>query len=988
MRLRLFLFVFLFLAVTLFADPTLLSQVVNAGFEDATFAGWGWYTRARASYSSETQNPHSGFRCVVFTNESPLEPEVYGRLYQGVPVLPGIEYELSAWVWGEEVAPGIHFTDWNSYTLNIPEGSYDWRRIFTRFTTKDDQNGLNLGINIVNTCKALGVDDIELRMIGIPFRARGFSGSLIIRGRIVGDSTEAQLLVAIHSCTLSNASIEAVIRGEDAVLFQKKVRLKKGRKNLEWKWNSGDIEERSLECRVRITDSRGRTLCSATKNIEKLGSNLSKELNNLESRLMDLEILLDKCKSGGIATDYPITAKTLLEQFIPLTREDLQKNEVARADFAIKDLTQSLDKAFYDLKEYLRDSTLVPRVRRYKTPETLPLAIQGASFIGDRTESGGQISRGPVFFCGYGHFGQVQKDISRFPDYGVNIIQIEIGPSAVLISESNVSLEMVKSYQKVLDEAAEHNVAVNILLSPHYFPQWAFNKWPHLSKGGGGFLGYCVNSPEAKQVVEKFLRTVIPYFRGKPALHSLCLSNEPVYDRAAGCDDTKKLWKEYLTRIHGNIVALNNAYGTNYNSFDEVSIPGNDAYDAPRFYDYCIFNQERFSGWHKWMADIIHEMAPEIPVHAKAMSLALSWRHSIAWGVDPEMFGELSEINGNDCWIAPVPNRTEDGWAMDWHNHNMSYDLQRSLFLKPIFDSENHPTIDRSTYYVPPEHFRAVLWQGAVHGESATTLWVWERTFDRNYDFYGNVMDRPGCAREVGTTCLDLNRFAEEVTALQNAKAPAAILFSIASVARDSAYLPAVRKIYEGLNFCGVKIDFISEKQIASGKGKQYKMIIFPASNHVKESTFEVAGNLVKNKRLVLMGECLGKDPYGRPFSEKKISRIKSKSLMLDTLTTDTQQLGLLLGRELESLNALSEFSVIDVSKNAPAWGVEWLPAETGGKTVVNLINLLGKTIEVEIRFKGKPVEAENLLSLGGREKVRRLEPLIPVLALIKKERP
>ncbi|MBN1899742.1 beta-galactosidase [Candidatus Sumerlaeota bacterium] len=972
--------------VPLFGDTGLTSPIANAGFEDASFAGWGWYARARAIYLSDTKNPHSGNRCVVFTNESPLAPEVYGRLYQGAPVLPGIEYELSAWVRGEEVASGIHFTDWNSYTLNVPEGTYDWRRIFTRFKTKEDQNGLNLGINVVNTCKALGVDDIELRPVGIPFRGMGFSASLIVQGRIIGDRTEAPLVIAIHTCALSNATIEATIRSGDTVLFQEKERLKRGKRTLEWKWNSGDVEERTLECCVRVTNDLGILICSASKKIEKLGSNLSKELNNLETRLKELDVLIDKCKSKGIAVDYPMTAKTLLGQFIPLAREDIQKNEMARADFAIRDMTQSLNEAFFHLNEYLRDPSQAPNFQRYVTSKTSPLSIEGTSFIGDRNDSRGQSGRGPVFFCGYGHFGQVQKDIPLFPDYGVNIIQIEIGPSAVLISENEVTLERVEAYEKVLDEAAKHNVAVNILLSPHYFPQWAFNKWSHLSKGGGGFLGYCVDAPEAKQVIEKFLRIVIPHFQGKPALHSLCLSNEPIFDRAAGCDNTKNMWKEYLARIHGNIGNLNKAYGADYKSFEDVSIPGNDHYNAPQFYDYCIFNQERFSGWHKWMAEIIHEMAPEIPVHAKAMSLALSWRHSIAWGVDPEMFGELSQINGNDCWIAPVPNRTEEGWAMDWHLHNMSYDLQRSLFLKPIFNSENHPTIDRSTYYVPPEHFRAVLWQGAIHGESATTIWVWERTFDRNYDFYGNVMDRPGCAQEVGRTCLDLNRFADEVTALQNVKAPVAILFSIASVARDSAYLGSVRKTYEALNFCGVKIDFISEKQIASGKGDYYKMIIFPSSDHVKKSTFDAAGNLADKKRLVLLGDCLGMDSYGCPFPEEKISRIKSKALILDAAATDTQKIGFILRKELEALEALPEISVIDVSKNVPVWGVEWLPVQIKDKTYVNMVNLLGKPIEIEIRCKGKVRGAVNLLSLGGVANVGKLEPLVPVLARIKDE--
>ena len=45
----------------------------------------------------------------------------------------------------------------------------------------------------------------------------------------------------------------------------------------------------------------------------------------------------------------------------------------------------------------------------------------------------------------------------------------------------------------------------------------------------------------------------------------------------------------------------------------------------------------------------------------------------------------------------------------------------------PVFNSENHVIFDREMRYIPPEHVRAALWQEAIHGQSATTIWVWER---------------------------------------------------------------------------------------------------------------------------------------------------------------------------------------------------------------------------------------------------------------------
>ena len=71
--------------------------------------------------------------------------------------------------------------------------------------------------------------------------------------------------------------------------------------------------------------------------------------------------------------------------------------------------------------------------------------------------------------------------------------------------------------------------------------------------------------------------------------------------------------------------------------------------------------------------------------------------------------------------------------------------------------------------FVPARHIRATLWQAAAHGQSATTSWVWERTFDPKSDFAGSIMHRPACAEAVGVVNYDLNRAALEITAIPQA---------------------------------------------------------------------------------------------------------------------------------------------------------------------------------------------------------------------------
>jgi len=955
------------------AASDLVPTIADPGFENGA-AGWGWQVMgAQASYELSTANPHSGKHCLVFHSNSGIAPNVYGRLSTTVNVIPSARYELSCWARGEDVGSGAgstHITDWSSYMLDLPTGTFGWKKVSTEFTTGAGQQAINLGINVTNKCKTLAIDDIDLRPIGGQLQGKGISGIILTKPRVVGHDSPVPVCVLADVSSTNPVAIEISLSANGRQIAHNRSSLAVGKNKIDWEWDSGKLPFGKYKCFVRVLDSYNLVVASGSVSTEIVDSPIFADIDKVEARKQEFDALYKQCQAAKIRLDYPTAAKTMLEQFIPLARGDVRAGFDYRAKFALTDFNRSLDDAIAEMKAYLADPKLAPVVRRYRTGK---LDIDGLSFVGDRVDSNGLKDRGPLFFCGYGHFYQARHDIPLWPGYGVNIIQAaEFGPAQLFPEEGKVDLTQARTLVNTLDNAAKNNVRVDWLLSPHYFPAWAMKKYPQLGKGGGGFFGFCVDDPAAKQIVERFIRIVVPMIKDKPALHSICLSNEPVFPNIAGCDNTRQIWIDYLARAHGDIGTLNKRYGTSYASFADVPYGGD-----PQAYDWIVCDQQRFAGWHRWMADVIHQIAPNVPTHAKVMSNELN-AGAVSWATDQELFGNLLELNGNDCYMFP------SGEILDPWLQNTSYDMQRSFARKPIFNSENHIAPDGSQFYMSPEHFRTAMWQGAIHGQGCTTIWVWERAFDNSNGFIGSVMDRPGCAQAVGVACLDLNRFADEVTALETEKAPVAIIYSMSSIIRHgNEHAGAIYGPYWGLDFSGVKIDFISEKQLAAGKGSQYKTIIAPDVETITDAAFDGLRKLPSATRLLCLRDCFLRNEYGKKRAPELAKEVKDRSIVLPNGDAE-KVLWPALRKELAAAGALSGYSVVDAKTGEPIWNVEWLPVDVNGRTVMNLINFTNKPVDVRVLRQGKEVDARNLFSLGGQEKVSTLKPITPVLAEIR----
>ncbi len=676
---------------------------------------------------------------------------------------------------------------------------------------------------------------------------------------------------------------------------------------------------------------------------------------------------------------------------LPNPSFEIVRSEVRRALMQITDMEAMVERLERQIEKALRQSiprpsSLIPffEVPRW-TGKQRP-KIVGPSFIGPvvfPSRPSSPVPR-PVFFVGYGHFGQVRADIEKFPRYGINIIQIEFGPNRVFPSEGVVSDEPIRETISVLDRSAKAGVAVNLLISLHYFPKWMLEKYPHLHKRREGFLQFCLHAPESQDLLKRYIATIIPPLKDHPALHSICLTNEPV-NVEEPCEFALRDWHEWLRKRHGDIQTLNRRWGTNFARFEDIPLPNPlvpSFPPSPQSLDFVRFNQEWFANWHKMLADAIKAIAPDLPVHAKAMTWTMVNDPDVRYGVDAELFASFSDINGNDS--VNFYSHGIGEFAQGWLLNAMAYDLQRSVKDAPVFNSENHIIPDREVRYVPPEHVRAALWQGAVYGQSATTIWVWERTFDPKSDFAGSIMHRPACAEAVGITCHDLNRFAEEVTALQKEPAQVAILHSVSSLVWDGGrYTDCRNKLYIALTFTGVKIGFVTERQLERGVLPDVPVLFVPNIVHLSDAAFETLKRYKGRIVLVGNGNLLSRNEYGMSRDTGQWIQSKAEQIKFEYGKTSWRDLWQVFSERLKSLGVKPLVEVRD-EKGLPIWGVAWRCAETPNGIIVNLCNYRQDAVKVTLWRDSKEVTGVDLLNGEQLSRSFTLSPLQIRLMLIR----
>jgi hypothetical protein len=457
--------------------------------------------------------------------------------------------------------------------------------------------------------------------------------------------------------------------------------------------------------------------------------------------------------------------------------------------------------------------------------------------------------------------------------------------------------------------------------------------------------------------------------KDEPALYSLNLTNEPSYSQSGRDIYSRPLWFEFIKSRHGTIETLNSLYGTHYKGFTDVPVPSRGmpkGINSQRaYYDWVQFNQKHFTDWHRWMNEIVKRKAPKVSTHTKIVQVLFE-RSWLDQGQDPEAICRITDWAGNDCSADPA----EGEFAYSWQMEEIWYDLLHSFKGQPVFNSENHFIPDGyPSNHIPPAHTRAVLWQGALHHQTATVMWVWEEPVTAALE--GSIYLRPANIYSAGKTMFDLKRLTPELNALNLTKHQVAILYSFPSVFWQEEYGQAVKEVYTQLMFAGLPVTFVSERQLAEGKFPDTPWIIVPQAKHVLKTTVEgLQAYARKGGKLLLVGQDnLRWDQYHREhivpsgFTAHKVAKPQD-----------------LKGQLI--LSGVKTLELKDPQTGKPAWGVEYRCVTDAGRILVSMINHLPIAQTVALGLKGRSIDllTEKNLDLNHI----RLERMEPVLVEIK----
>lgn len=586
-------------------------------------------------------------------------------------------------------------------------------------------------------------------------------------------------------------------------------------------------------------------------------------------------------------------------------------------------------------------------------------------------------------FTGYGHFEDVVRDLPEFQSLGANVIQIEIGPSAFFPAPgktgdfSEISYRQLNTYiLPAMKTAWDNNVKIALLISPHYHMDWLLQKYPEM-RSNSGFMSYEISHPKAREMMTAYLNALIPALKKSPyrdALHSITLSNEPVYTGfTLQKEFARRQFKDYLARIFTTVDGLNRAAGRHFADWNAVIAAGLD--DPAVKSAFYTFKRQTFADWHDWVAGQVRTLWPEVPLSTKIMVFGAVDPENLDQGVDPELMGAFSDYNGNDNYMFYAHDNGD--WASDWVTLALTHELQISTRPASICNTENHIIMDNDRSPVPADHVYTAIFQQYVTGASGIVTWVWvdinyERSLSQPRDLQYNIYMRPDCVLAQGLAALDGNRLSEQLAAFTDDQPETALLYSpTALILNGKSYMETVRKLYVAGAFSGYRLRFLSERQIEAGKFGKTKLLLMPNATNVKAAILPNLKTFVaQGGRVVTIGDCLKKNEYDQPLNS-------------DLATTPFHRPGTkddLDGELLAYLQSVGELplqvKVMDADSNR---GLFFRVVPQGKKHVVNIVNYNHEARQIKLIMTDTG-KLTNLRSGSEQPLAFSLPPLQPLL--------
>ena len=489
-------------------------------------------------------------------------------------------------------------------------------------------------------------------------------------------------------------------------------------------------------------------------------------LQPLNGRIKHIEALLGQARTAGAETRYAEVSLTVLNRYRGEVLSMLEHRDPFVAKRTAQFLLDCAARTERDLSEAVAHPDRTVRVPKIPL-QNLKLR-EGSFFSGDR----------PVMLAGVcGWFAPSCFD--QLGPMGYTILSTEIGPSSTLPADNERNPGAMNTIKEVFDAAAEHNIACNLLLSPHYFPGWAREKWPSTDPTGwrrqtNGFMPWAITDPNFRRAIADHLAVAIPEVRNHPALLTYDLVNEAWYRIMP--DFPAAQWQAFRRSDAG----------------------------IGEWQGLAALTTQNVTDFVKWYVDEIHKYDTAHAIQMKTIGT------EDVLNVDREAVGDVLTANGMDA--QPSWPDWSGRLAADFAWPLLRHDFHRSLTPdKPIVDDEYH--ISEGVFHMPGAFVRAALWALALHGRDSTSCWVYDRVDEASVYWHAEGVEA------LGQTALDFLRLGREIHAFQRQRGPLAIYYG--GIGITEAYLACL--------FQDLDVGVITDKRIAQGRLADYKVLVLPA---------------------------------------------------------------------------------------------------------------------------------------------------------------
>lgn len=526
-------------------------------------------------------------------------------------------------------------------------------------------------------------------------------------------------------------------------------------------------------------------------------------------------------------------------------------------------------------------------------------------------------------------------------------------------------------------------------------PKWAKEKYgPGFAMREDTYTGYDIDHPGAREINHLLIAGTVPKMAGKKYTElGYMLCNEPhffttegVWATGPASEYTIAKFKTWLREKHGSIGDLNTLWNTCFASFDDVKITipiSQELQGSPIWYDWVSFNMFRVTDWYQFLKDEICRYDPAAKVHLKVMPNLWS-DNKRNHGLDFEALTRMSGIVGNDAGASynhmwGPKQEWEDRYAFDWREMCMSYDFFKSVCpQKIIYNTEAHylSTNHSRDLKQDPMYARGTSWLATTQGLNVSQIWFWARNEDGSVrngagkGYAGSNNHQPRIVNEIASTLMDLNAYAEEITAMQRQRKPLRIFYSKTSAINKEHHMDDVFRLYESLIFDGVPIGFATKDIIREQDHCAWDAILVQATEFVTcEELNALQLYLDQGGTVFLDSVSLKKDEYGRPLdaltaSKGTLVNVESYGEMKAKAMALLERQGLLPNIRVSETNGIGEKGCIwKCTKNRK--GNQVLSIVNLGKTNATLsiqLNGTEKASACTDILKGIPVNANPTL--------------------------